>query len=64
MVVIMTYVDDLIIISGNLASISQKKRYLGSKFEVTDLAELNEFLGIKFERIEEAQGCDFHKRRI
>ncbi len=44
-VYLITYVDDMIIASSDLAEIMSVKKYLGEVFEVTDLGEVSHFLG-------------------
>lgn len=46
----MVYVDDLLIASENYSILSKTKKDLASRFPITDLGELNHFLGIKFDR--------------
>ena len=45
--VIVLYVDDLIIIGGNVEHIAQTKASLQSEFEMTDMGLLHFFLGLE-----------------
>ncbi|CAM9956869.1 unnamed protein product [Heterosigma akashiwo] len=44
------YVDDLVISSSTPAMVSDFKRSLASKYDLTDLGELSQILGIKVTR--------------
>ena len=46
-IVIILYVDDLVIGGEHLVDINKVKSLLSSKFEMTDMKELHEFLGIE-----------------
>lgn len=47
---VVLYVDDLVIACANSETMNNFKRYLKSKFEMTDLKEIKLFLGIKITR--------------
>lgn len=47
-----SYVDDLIISTGNLEKLNDLKSFLMNKFEMVDLGEVKLFLGIKVHRDE------------
>ncbi|CAH2207849.1 jg3075, partial [Pararge aegeria aegeria] len=47
---VVLYVDDLVIVCGDIEIMENFKRYLMSKFEMTDLQDIKLFLGIKISR--------------
>ena len=47
-VIIIVFVDDLIIASGNVCAINVAKELLSNKFEMKDLGQLSCFLGMQF----------------
>ena len=49
-VIVIVYVDDIIITSGNKRSVERTKHALLSCFEGTDEGKLSWYLGVKFER--------------
>lgn len=55
---VVLYVDDLVIISANKTTIDNFKKYLMSKFKMTDLHEINLFLGIKITRCDDMMMLD------
>ncbi|KAL0263996.1 UNVERIFIED_CONTAM: hypothetical protein PYX00_011034 [Menopon gallinae] len=52
LILIPTYVDDIILASSNLNLINDFKKYLSSCFDTKDLGEIKHFLGIEFCRDE------------
>jgi len=46
-VVILVYVDDLIVAGKKLAGVAAVKRSVSEKFEVRDMGEINDFIGMK-----------------
>lgn len=44
------YVDDLLIVSNNIQAINTIKRLLSQEFEMTDVGEVDTFLGIHIKR--------------
>ncbi|GMI95547.1 hypothetical protein HRI_003224000 [Hibiscus trionum] len=46
-VIISLYVDDMLIFSTNIESINKTKSFLSTKFEMTDLGEVDVILGVK-----------------
>ncbi|RVW34319.1 Retrovirus-related Pol polyprotein from transposon TNT 1-94 [Vitis vinifera] len=50
-VVICLYVDDILIFGTNLEVVCENKKFLGSKFDMKDLGEVEVILGIKITRI-------------
>ena len=49
-VVICLYVDDILIFGTNLEVVCENKKFLGSKFDMKDLGEVEVILGIKITR--------------
>lgn len=49
---VIIYVDDLVIITGKMDTMSNFKNYLTKHFRMVDLKEINLFLGIKIQRNE------------
>lgn len=47
---VVLYVDDLVVVCADINTMTSLKRYLMSKFEMTDLNEIKLFLGIKITR--------------
>lgn len=47
---VVLYVDDLVVVCANINTMTNFKRYLMSKFQMTDLNEIKLFLGIKITR--------------
>ena len=47
LIVIILYVDDLVIEDEHLVDINKVNSFLSGKFEMTDMKELDYFLGIK-----------------
>lgn len=47
---VVLYVDDLVIVCADIEIMNNFKRYLLSKFKMTDLKEIKLFLGIKIKR--------------
>ncbi|XP_068639375.1 uncharacterized mitochondrial protein AtMg00810-like [Aristolochia californica] len=50
MVVLVVYVDDIVLSSDDLDSITEVKQYLATHFQTKDLGSLKYFLGIEFDR--------------
>lgn len=55
---IILYVDDVVIITGNINTIKGLKIYLKQQFEMSDLNEINIFLGIRVKRDSEKLTLD------
>ncbi|KAK8609373.1 hypothetical protein V6N13_061822 [Hibiscus sabdariffa] len=51
-VIISLYVDDMLIFSPNIESINKTKSFLSTKFEKTDLGEVDVILGVKVTKTE------------
>jgi len=49
---VILYVDDVVIVTGNVEIMNKFKIYLMNKFSMKDLKEIKMFLGIKVERVE------------
>lgn len=48
--ILLLYVDDLVLVSNNMQMINRIKSSLAAEFEMTDVGEVNYFLGIYIER--------------
>lgn len=51
-VYLLLYVDDILLMTNNLEEIQLIKNQLSERFEMTDMGEVKQFLGIKVERYE------------
>ena len=51
--VVAVYVDDLVITGANIADIDQLKEALKQSFDMSDLGEVKNLLGMQIERLED-----------
>ena len=49
-VYLLLYVDDILLMTNNIEEVKRIKAQLSEKFEMTDMGEIKQFLGIKVER--------------
>ena len=52
-IIVAIYVDDLVIIGLNMEHINQIKTKLSAKFDMTDLKEIKNLLGMEILRLED-----------
>ncbi|KAK8635371.1 hypothetical protein V6N13_004110 [Hibiscus sabdariffa] len=57
-VIISLYVDDMLIFSPNIKSINKTKSFLSTKFEMTDLGEVDVILGVKVTKTKKGFSLD------
>lgn len=58
---ILLYVDDLLIINDNIQHMQTIKRMLSSTFQMTDIGEVNNFLGMHIERNKEKRTMSIYQ---
>ena len=51
--IVVIYVDDLVITGANIANIDQLKEALKQSFDMSDLGEVKNLLGIQIKRLED-----------
>lgn len=62
MIMIVVYVDDLLISSGSVTLLDQTKRSLGKEFDIRDLGEVSNILGINVKREDATGGIEMSQR--
>jgi hypothetical protein len=50
MVIIILYVDDITILGDNLKCVNEVKSFLSNRYEMTDLGEIDSYLGVRIKR--------------
>jgi hypothetical protein len=59
--IIIIYVDDLLLFSRNIGDIMKMKSALSGRFEMSDLGEIRQFLGLQIERNREKRQLFLHQ---
>jgi hypothetical protein len=60
-IIVLIYVDDLLLFSSDMSDIMEMKSALSGRFEMSDLGEIRQFLGLQIERNREKRQLFLHQ---